>query len=289
MAQNVNVFNYKTGVEYLKDIYQAILEKNPRYSLRSFALKLELDQSTLTRYFSRERTLSSRNATIISTKLNHTEAESQYFKLLINLGDVGDFNLLEKLSTSFFHEKYIQLTKSTETVKRFDEEDTVNLRLFLTYMMKCFQPTMESREISDFLSKFIKIDESDVTSMLSYLEKLGKIDDMGEPDLINTSKYHIPLDKLKGKDWKNLNLDILEIFRNGMMNSEVTDIEMHSCILPVVKGSREKIHSLVKMISALMTDSCYAEDGSPDDELYLLGSCMINLTPPPPVGEKKDK
>jgi uncharacterized protein (TIGR02147 family) len=280
MKQSINIFNYKTGIDYLKDVYQSSSEQNPRYSLRSFALKLDLDQSTLTRYLSKERTLSPRNASIISINLKHTEAESQYFRLLTSLGDIGDFNLLEKLSTSFLHEKYRQLTESTTTVKSFDENDTVNFRLFLVHMIKCFQPSMESRDIAEFLSKFIHLEESEVTSMLDYLKKIGRIAEEGGPIIDNNIKFHITLDEVRRKDWKNLNLDILEIFRNGMQNADVTDIEMHGSLLPVVKGSREKIHSLVKQINALMTDSCYAEDDNPDDELYLLGSCMINLTPP---------
>lgn len=280
MKQSVNIFNYKTGVDYLKDVYQTSFEQNPRYSLRSFALKLDLDQSTLTRYLSKERTLSPRNASIISINLKHTEVEAQYFRLLTSLGDIGDFNLLEKLSTSFLHEKYKQLTESTTTVKSFDESDTVNLRLFLTFTIKCFRPEMESKDIADFLSKFIQTEEAEVSSMLSYLKKIGRISEKDEPAIDNNIKYHIALDEIRGKDWKNLNLDMLEIFRNGMLNADVNDIEMHSCILPVVKGSREKIHSLVRQITALMTDSCYAEEDNPDDELYLLGSCMINLTPP---------
>ena len=280
MKQSVNIFNYKTGVDYLKDVYQTSFEQNPRYSLRSFALKLDLDQSTLTRYLSRERTLSPRNASIISINLKHTEAESQYFRLLTGLGDIGDFNLLEKLSTSFLHEKYKQLTESKITVKSFDENETVNLRLFLVYTIKCFQPEMGSKDLADFLSKFIQIDESEIISMLDYLKKIGRISERGEEPIDNNIKYHIALDEERGKDWKKLNLDILEIFKNGMLNADTVDIEMHGCILPVIKGSREKIHSLVKQITALMTDACYAEEDNPDDELYLLGSCMVNLTPP---------
>src|SRR5437868_4424421 len=110
MRKEISIFEFKTGTEYLSTLYKSIAENNPRYSLRSFAQKIGLDQSSLVRYLAGERSLSPSKSHVISDNLKMTEAEAHYFKLLTSFGDKGEYQILEKLRTGFLFEKQSQQT-----------------------------------------------------------------------------------------------------------------------------------------------------------------------------------
>jgi hypothetical protein len=86
----------------------------------------------------------------------------------------------EEAGSSAFEVKLDHSYAQVMTVKSFDENETVNLRLFLYYTSKCFQPGMQSQDIAEFLVKFIQIDETEVSCMLNYLKKIGRIPEEGE-------------------------------------------------------------------------------------------------------------
>jgi transcriptional regulator with XRE-family HTH domain len=116
MKNSVCIFDYRTGTEYLNAVYRSIAEKNSRYSLRSFAQKIDLDQSTLVRYFSKERFLSSDKCNIVAQRLKLTEIETHYFKLLTLFGDRGEFAILEKMRLAFLFQVSANKDETTQKV-----------------------------------------------------------------------------------------------------------------------------------------------------------------------------
>lgn len=111
MKTEVDVFQYKAGVDFLKSVYSQMRDSNPRFSRRAFAVKLGMDQSMLTRYFGGVRLLASERVEEISRRLELGNIESQYFKVISLLGDRGELDILEKLRKSFLHEKPFDLNQ----------------------------------------------------------------------------------------------------------------------------------------------------------------------------------
>lgn len=100
MKTEVDVFQFKAGVDFLKSVYMCMRENNPRFSRRAFAVKLGMDQSMLARYFGGVRLLASERVEEVARRLELTKLESQYFKVISLLGDRGEMDVLEKLRLS---------------------------------------------------------------------------------------------------------------------------------------------------------------------------------------------
>jgi len=114
MKKNISIFDFKSGTDYLGALYKSIVETNPRYSLRSFAQKIGLDQSSLVRYLAGERSLSPNKSHVIAENLKLSEMESHYFKLLTSFGDKGEYEILERLRTGFLFERQRVLNRFSE-------------------------------------------------------------------------------------------------------------------------------------------------------------------------------
>ena len=100
MNTEIDVFQFKTGADFLKCVYAKMRESNPRFSRRAFAAKLGMDQSMLTRYFGGVRPLSSERVEDISRRLELSKAKAQYFKVISLLGDRGEMEILDILRQS---------------------------------------------------------------------------------------------------------------------------------------------------------------------------------------------
>ena len=87
---------------YLKKVFEEKMEKNSSYSLRSFADRLELSPSHLSRVLNGQKKLSAISAMKISKRLKHCSKEQNHFADLVQLEKLpeGEFKLelLEKIS-----------------------------------------------------------------------------------------------------------------------------------------------------------------------------------------------
>ena len=104
MKTEVDVFQFKAGVDFLKVVYLHLRKNNPRFSRRAFAAKLGMDQSMLTRYFGGVRLLASERVEDVARHLELGNLEAQYFKVITLLGDRGELDILEKLRRSLREE-----------------------------------------------------------------------------------------------------------------------------------------------------------------------------------------
>ena len=274
MNSKICIFDYRTGVEYIKDVYQERLQANPRYSLRSFASKLGLDQSLLTRYLAQERTLSYQKTEMVAQKLGLSQAEAQFFKLLTGVGDRGDLLLMEKISDGFLHERFQFLSEQEKLETTFEQNQKIDLRFFMLYMLNRARPTITVEDAHDCLQTFLPMSLDQVKEMLGYFR--GQDLEQTESRKL---KFILDRQKFSEADRDRLNFDLLEAFKNALLNREAVDFEMHGCLIPTIKGNREKIQNVLKQISVLIRElGCSEDEMSPDDEVFVVGSAMLNLT-----------
>ncbi|MDB5037478.1 MAG: hypothetical protein JWQ35_1006 [Bacteriovoracaceae bacterium] len=88
--------NYRS---FLKSTLVEKQDKNPAYSMRSFAILLGLTQSALSQVFSGKKNLSLESANRISNKLGLHENEIEYFRTLVQIETTRDIDLKRSLLT----------------------------------------------------------------------------------------------------------------------------------------------------------------------------------------------
>jgi uncharacterized protein (TIGR02147 family) len=78
-----SIYHYQDYRVYLRDHYERCAGKNARFSLRSFALKIGLNVSNLTRILKGERNISEATAERLVVYLKLRDREAEYFRLLV--------------------------------------------------------------------------------------------------------------------------------------------------------------------------------------------------------------
>lgn len=79
----ISVYKYIDYHEWLKVLFEEKKSSNQAFSFRQFGSKVNLDPSFLAKVLSNKRELSEKSATAISTYLNLTEHESEYFQIML--------------------------------------------------------------------------------------------------------------------------------------------------------------------------------------------------------------
>lgn len=266
MKKQVNIFNYFSGVQYLRDYFEEMKAGNPRLSLRSFAAKLGLDQSTLSRYFAGERHISSEKATDIALRLKLEECESQYLKLLFLLGDRGEKELLEKIKLSFLYDQASRALacKSPSVLEKPDLARGLKAHVVFECQklnLKSFTP----EELSQRLNKNCEMDPGQVSQVLSVLAEKDSSDK--DPQAQNrfspqTSEVGYHREALL---WALKACDQLES----------ADLEFQTYLVPIKKENRPQVLRALQHLSALLNEQAVEENA---DDLFLVSSFMVNLT-----------
>jgi uncharacterized protein (TIGR02147 family) len=108
MTSILDYDNYRT---YLKDVLEEKCKKNPAFSLRSFSLNIGMSPSHLSRVLSGGKRLSATMAQQISHRLQHSQAETAHFYLIVQLESAKDADLR--------HDILKQVSSQTAGLSRF--------------------------------------------------------------------------------------------------------------------------------------------------------------------------
>lgn len=88
MVAMQSIFYYQDYRKYLHNFYTECNLRNPKFSLRAFAAKLELNVSNIVRVMSGERNLSTSSLERVINYLKLREREAEYFTLLVKIQSV---------------------------------------------------------------------------------------------------------------------------------------------------------------------------------------------------------
>jgi uncharacterized protein (TIGR02147 family) len=80
-----SVLDYDNYRNFLKDVLQEKIRKNPTYSLRAFARQLAMSPSHLSRALSGRKRLSVQSARLVSQSLAHSPEEAEHFLALVEI------------------------------------------------------------------------------------------------------------------------------------------------------------------------------------------------------------
>ncbi len=284
MKKTVSVFDYKTGVDFLSAVHKSITDGNPRFSLRSFAQKIDIDQSSLVRYLRKVRLLSSEKTQTIAEKLKLNEVETHYFKLLTIFGDKGEFEILTKLRAGFlFEEQSERLDEPGGSAFLSNIDMTMNFKAHIIFELQNMAKNLEIGDIAQILGRFFDTDEKQVNELLHKLIQVGFINESDKKrrqELL--SKIFLRTDQLPREVGVRFHSDALRVGLKAMENFAKTDVDIYTSLISIKEEGREKLLEAVKQLHSVISE--YHAD-SDADAVFVVSSFIVNLT----EGKDRDK
>lgn len=276
MKKNVSIFDYRTGTEYLSAVYKAIVEKNSRYSLRSFSQKIGVDQSTLVRYMAKERFISGEKCQVIAEKLNLNQIETYYFQLLTSFGDRNELEILEKLRTGFLFHECIENSLAPETNPLLGKEHTLDIRAHLVYEMQNLAKDFSIGETVQILNRFFKADETEVLEIMNTLIQQGFLEEStGKQRQQIIKKIFLAPAKVPREAGLRYHRTSLDAAKTALNDFENSDVEIYTTTIAVKSEAREKILQAVQQLHGVISEYMAEENA---DDIFLVTSYMVNLT-----------
>lgn len=106
--------NFQTYQSIIYNHYLKTKEKNPNYSMRSFAKNLDLSPSFISMLFNKKRQLDVRTAEVVAEKLNMTADDKEHFLSLVEYqtakGELQKTNLFKKIQNAVPNDTVEKLT-----------------------------------------------------------------------------------------------------------------------------------------------------------------------------------
>lgn len=276
LKDSANIFDYETGTEYLQALYRAASTANPRFSLRSFALKIDLDQSLLTRYLAKERNLSGEKTEVIAQRLGLDEQETHYFKLLTLLGDKGEVELLKKLRASFLYDRHRTNLKTEECRDLLMGKNLIlDMKAHALFEMQSLKsPGMT--ELLTLLNRYFKVEEREALAIIDTLVRQGLLDcDDNSVRKKEFKNAFLPTEEVPYAEGLRFHTDALNVVKSALEDFDNSDMEVYTSLIPIRKEGRERIHEALQQLHALIFEYKATHDA---DDLYLVTSAMVNLT-----------
>jgi|GEM_PF-4925672 hypothetical protein len=274
MKKNISIFEFKTGTEYLNTLYKSIAETNPRYSLRSFAQKIGLDQSSLVRYLAGERSLSPNKSHVIAENLKLSEVESHYFKLLTSFGDKGEYEILERLRTGFLFDKQAKNQFLPDNLVVKNQEYILDLKIYVLLQLQNLKDEVSVPDFAKVLNRFFETDETQI------VESLDKLIEMGFLEQADNNKRRLLLknffftEDVPREAGIKFHRDSMAVANRALVDYDKADMEVYTSVIAVKKEGREKIHEAIRHLHGLLTEFSTEEA----DDAFLVTAYMVNLT-----------
>lgn len=156
---------------YLKECFLELNRRNPKFSLRAFAQKLGITPSGLSQIFSGKKRVSYERAHEFASRLHLSDADSEYFLLLVQADSTKKpalkSQLLERIGDRF-PERLPQHNLSLDQFKLISEW----YGIALLEIVSTFGRRWDAGRIADYLG----IHKTEAESMLARLERLELIE-----------------------------------------------------------------------------------------------------------------
>ncbi|MEZ0392905.1 MAG: TIGR02147 family protein [Pseudobdellovibrionaceae bacterium] len=174
------IFNYSDYRSFLREYLSQQMARNPAYSLRAFARKLELAPSSLSEILNGKKKMSHEMASRLALKLNLKARESKYFLLLADL----------ELAASA--ESKNQILQQLQGLNRHRSVASLDMEMFRVISDWYHIPIIEMTRLTDFqftpsnVAKRLGITSVEAASAIDRLVKLELIEKLKDGKFVKT-------------------------------------------------------------------------------------------------------
>lgn len=253
---------------FLKEHFRAAVSRNPRFSLRSFALQLGIDHSTLSQILRNKRSLSVRSLEImgrrlgLSDRLIETYKQGLQKKLKRAERSVADLPGLQfdldtfQLLSIWYHQAILELThtRGFQTDSRW-----IARRLGISV-----------EDVNIAVQRLLRLNLLAMASRTKWIDKSGDAE-------FQTEDLTLPAAQRVMREMHELAIDTLEgSTATEFINSHMA-IALDSRKLPLLKKAADEF---------LNEARCLNEETDIKDEVYQVTISIFPLTKPQPEGDK---
>ena len=264
------MIDYRITLKKLLDDRQA---KNPRFSMRAFAAKVEMSHSALSQVFKGTRNLSPEASIRIARALRLTGAERQAFLLQVRWVHANGEEERQEIEREMAS---VQQFATPLTIEGESAQALLDWVGYALFAMKTFP--WASLKTKD-LSKILDMPEKEVEAALERLEKTGLLarDGQGRPVL----RERRVLTFENQAELLRLHQAMVRMSMRALMEEKSPHMIAWSETFPMstryMAEAEEMTADYVRRMSALREKA--RQEGNPPDELYQLLVMFHNMLP----------
>lgn len=255
--------------QYLKSELKSRLQKNPNYSLRSFAQFLEVSPSHLSRVINGQKKISATLASKLSLKLKHGSTDTQHFADLVHYeltdNDEIKSKLLEKISRRA--SKNAQKILTVENFKAVSE--WYHFAIIGLTKLNGFQAN------SKWISQRLGISELECEIALDRLFHLEMLKIEDGKVVENTEGKMSTVDDIASLAIKKNHEQNIDKSKISLFKDPVDFREFNNCTVSIKKKDLPLIKKKIRKIFYDFMDELDTQGG---DELYQLNLQFFQLT-----------
>jgi len=263
----------KSSVRYLQEKFDAVKHRNPRFTLRGLALKLNLkSHSHLSRILNGEKPIPINYLPVLTEVFRLTKAESSFFECLIML----DRSVKEE--EKIFYEKRLRKIKKKSNI----QFDYTNQSHFLSDPL--YPILLELTETSDFSLDFdwvkkrlpMKISKREIHEAVQYLIEINLLTYHNEK-LVRTYEHIKTIDDKHDKIVNQYHQTILQYATRALETCPIKNRMINSFTLPVDFKKIDEIKNKIREYTEELISEIEADSGK-GNEVYQFNMNFFPIT-----------
>lgn len=242
----------------LAERFKELRKRNPSFSLRAFAKKLELSPATLSGLLQGKRRVSKSLASKIVANLHLPEKEAQAL-------------------LSLFPEKSQKTLASQITPIEFREMSADNFRIISDWHHYAIMSLVELddyRHEPTWIAQRLNIKKSEAADALERLERLGILKSMNGRMMVAGAPY-VTSDDVSEASIRRNHAQCLDLAKTSLENDDVLIRDLTSITMAI---DTKKLPAAKKMIRAFRDQLCTFLEAGEKKEVYLYFSQLIPLS-----------
>ena len=266
-----SIYHFRDYRVYLRDYYEERVTRNPKFSLRSFATKVGLNVSNLTRILKGQRNISEETAGRIAVCLKLRDRESEYFFLLVHYNQAR--NPAEKQAL-YERIRSFRKTRLRNIGPEYDEYFSKWYNVALRELINIFPKKKKSADFARLLVPSPK--PNDIRKSFNLLLRLGLIKQHPDGTLELPEKFVTTPDEWTSTTIHSFQIAMAELGKQALDRFPKTDRNISTFSLSLSPEGFSKAVKALERFQREMAD--IAGSDSEPDRVYELNCQLFPLS-----------
>src|SRR3989344_4172440 len=262
------VFEYTDYRSYLKSELASRCQKNPRYSLRSFASQLQVSPGQLSRVINGSKNISQEKAIEVSAALNLKGKSQEYFCQLVHL---------ESAKT---HQSKVFVQKKLNDLRPTRDFHTVELDTFKVISEWYHYALLEMTELRDFksnpqwISRRLGVSRPQVELAIERLKRLHLLKEE-KGTLKKTRETYLAVSDIPNDALQNFHRQTLDHAKESLTTQHPSERHISSVTMAIDPSKLKEAHELTRQYRVEM-EKLLSSDRK--EEVYQFAVQLFRLT-----------